>query len=261
VKPAGGARASTALQAHVLHSYDWSESSLIVELFTRERGRVVVAAKGAKRPTSQLRPVLLPFQPLQVLLGKTPTDETNEVHVLRTAEYGGGVPAVSGAALFPGFYLNELLLKLLARMDPHPALYDAYVATLAELANDPSEGPALRAFELSLLRELGLLPALDAETTTLQPLRPEGLYALNPEAGLVADAEGQPGAVWVLLAAALAQGGYAALHQAVTPVAGALRGPLRQALHYHLGHSALRTRQVLLDLQRWAGTHPQSPTA
>jgi DNA repair protein RecO (recombination protein O) len=261
VKPAGAARASTALQAYVLHSYDWSETSLIVELFTRERGRVVVAAKGAKRPTSQLRPVLLPFQPLQVQLGRTPTDENNEVHTLRSAEYGGGVPSVAGAALLPAFYLNELLLKLVARQDPHPALFDAYVQALAALGSDPAEGPALRAFELLLLRGLGVLPALDAETTTLQPLRSDGLYTLHPEAGLLADREGQPGAVWLLLAAALAEGGFAAVHQAATPVAAALRGPLRQVLHYHLGASPLRTRQVALDLQRWAGAPSSAPAS
>ncbi|MBP6252588.1 MAG: recombination protein O N-terminal domain-containing protein, partial [Rubrivivax sp.] len=109
--------AATALQAYVLHRYDWSETSLIVELFTRERGRVVVAAKGAKRPYSQLRPVLLPFQRLLVQLGRTPADEASEVHTLRSAEWAGGVPVLAGGALFRGFYLNELLLKGLARQD------------------------------------------------------------------------------------------------------------------------------------------------
>ena len=70
-----GARAGSSLLAYVLHHHDWSETSLIVELLTREQGRVVVAAKGAKRPTSQLRSVLLPFQPVLAHLGKVPTDE------------------------------------------------------------------------------------------------------------------------------------------------------------------------------------------
>ena len=73
------------LLAYVLHHYDWSETSLIVELFTRTQGRVVVAAKGAKRPTSQLRPILLPFQPVLAHLGKAPADEQAEVRTLRTA--------------------------------------------------------------------------------------------------------------------------------------------------------------------------------
>jgi DNA repair protein RecO (recombination protein O) len=235
------------LAAFVLHSYDWSESSLIVELFTRERGRVVVAAKGAKRPTSQLRPVLLPFQPLWAQLGKTPADEAAEVHLLRSAEWAGGAPMLSGGALFSGFYLNELLMKLLARQDPHPRLYDAYVETLDALDD---EAPALRAFELQLLRELGVLPELTLQTLTLQTLQPQARYTLRPEPGLVADDSGLSGATWVALQAALEHGHPAALRAACAPVCAALRTPLRGLLHYHLGHARLRTRQVMLDVQK-----------
>ena len=120
-----------ALAAYVLHRYDWSESSLIVDLFTRELGRVAVAAKGAKRPTSQLRAVLLPFQRLHVAPRPRARRRGAEVHNLRGAEWAGGAPMAGGEALFSGFYLNELLMKLLARDDPHPALLDAYAATLA----------------------------------------------------------------------------------------------------------------------------------
>lgn len=244
-------RPAAALAAYVLHTHDWSETSLIVELFTRERGRIAVAAKGAKRPTSQLRPVLLPFQPLLVTLGKTPADEAAELHLLRGAEWLGGAPMLPAAALFSGFYCNELLLKLLARQDPHPALYDAYADTLAALAEAASnEAPALRGFEIVLLRELGLLPELAVETLTLQALQPQRRYTLQPEAGLVADADGLPGDAWIGLAAALEHGHPQALRAACAPVAAALRGPLRSLLHYHLGHTPLRTRQVMLDLQK-----------
>lgn len=235
------------LSAYVLHSYDWSETSLIVELFTRERGRVVVAAKGAKRPTSQLRAVLLPFQRIHVQLGRTPADEAAEIHTLKSAEWAGGVPVVGAAALFPGFYLNELLLKGLARQDPHEALFDAYAETLAALDD---EAAALRAFELVLLRELGVLPELVVETLTTKPLDPARRYALHAEAGLVADAEGLPGSAWIALAAALEHGHPEALRIACAPVAAPLRGALRTLLHYHLGLATLRTRQVLQGVQR-----------
>jgi len=241
--------AAQPLAAYVLHRYDWSETSLIVELLTRERGRVVVAAKGAKRPTSQLRPVLLPFQPLLVQLGKTPADEAAEVHTLRSAEWAGGAPMLSGAALFPGFYLNELLLKLLVRQDPHPRLYDAYADTLGALGD---EAPALRAFELTLLRELGWLPELAVETLTLQPVAAGRRYTLHAEAGLVEDGDGVAGAAWTALEAALGHGHPAAVRAACAPVAGGLRVPLRGLLHYHLGQGRLRTRQVMVDAQRLA---------
>src|SRR5437773_440033 len=184
-------RAAATLTAYVLHRYDWSETSLILDLFTREQGRLAVAAKDAKRPYSQLRPVLLPFQRILVSLGRTPEGES-ELHNLRGAEWAGGAPMLAGAALFSGFYLNELLMKLLARQDAHPALFDAYAATLPQLAgdDDPRAQAALRAFELMLLREIGLLPQLDVVTLTQQPVQPRGVYDLHPEAGVVANGDG-----------------------------------------------------------------------
>jgi len=247
-----GRSAAAPLSAYVLHSYDWSETSLIVELFTRERGRVVVAAKGAKRPTSQLRAVLLPFQRIAVQLGRTPADEAAEILTLRGAEWGGGVPVVAPAALFSAFYLNELLLKGLARQDPHARLFDAYAEALAAIGGD--EGPALRAFEITLLRELGYLPELALETTTQHALDPARAYTLQADAGLVVDRNGIAGAAWLALARALDDG--AALRAACAPVAAALRAPLRQALHYHLAFSTLRTRQVMQDLNRLAEAMP-----
>ncbi len=236
--------------AYVLHHYDWSETSLIVELFTRAQGRVVVAAKGAKRPTSHFRAVLLPFQPLLAHLGKPPKDEQAEVLNLRSAEWAGGQPLLGAAAMFPAYYINELLLKLLVRQDPHTMLFDAYAATLAALGAGEDEAPVLRAFEFVLLRELGWLPDLSAATLTGVALHNEARYALQPEAGLIAHAAGLPGSAWLALEAALVHGGASALHAACAPVAAALRVPLRTLLHYHLGSTPLRTRGVWQGVQR-----------
>jgi DNA repair protein RecO (recombination protein O) len=239
-----------SLPAYVLHRYDWSESSLIVDLFTRELGRVVVAAKGAKRPTSQLRAVLRPFQRLHATLGRTAAGA--EVHNLRGAEWAGGVPLAGGEALFSGFYLNELLLKLLAREDPHPALWDAYAATLAQLGGE-HEPAALRAFELRLLREIGLLPDLACVTSTQVPVLPTQAYGLRADVGMMAvpagAAGGIMGAEWLTLQTALAAEDLAALRQACRAPALALRRQLRELLQYHLGAAPLRTRQVLIELQ------------
>ena len=264
-----GARAAAPLAAYVLHRWDWSETSLVVELFTRELGRVVVVARGAKRPTSQLRAVLLPFQPLLATLGRAGADEQGEVHPLRAAEWAGGAPLLGAAALLPAYHLNELLMKLLARQDPHPGLYDAYADTLAALAalpaaGDPAaEAAALRAFELLLLRETGLLPDLSVQTQTARALRPEATYALHPDAGLVAregSAEALPGGLWLALQQALhapaGAAGTAALRAACAPAASALRPPVLGVLHYHLAGSELRTRQVRQELQRLARARP-----
>ncbi|MEN9544992.1 MAG: repair protein RecO [Pseudomonadota bacterium] len=247
-------KAAAPLAAYVLHSWDWSETSLIVELLTRERGRIVVAAKGAKRPYSQLRPVLIPFQRLLVQLGRAPADESNEVHLLRAAERAGGPPMPGGAALFAGFYLNELLLKLLARQDPHVALFDGYADAVASLqgADDAGVQLTLRAFELTLLRELGVLPELNLVTLTVTPVQPQARYTLHPESGITAapaDA-GVTGHALVALEAALAAGHGPALRAATQPVTAALRGPLREVLHYHLGSPQLRTRQVMADMRK-----------
>jgi DNA repair protein RecO (recombination protein O) len=256
--------ASAPLQAYVLHHYDWSESSLILDLFTRERGRLAVAAKGAKRPYSQLHSVLLPFQRLHVSLGRASDEQSTEVQTLRSVEWAGGMPMPSGSALFPGFYLNELMLKLLARQDPHPALFDAYAQTLPALvgADESQVQAVLRAFELTLLREIGVLPELGCVTLTLQAVRADGCYSLLPESG-VADLAGNAaalnGAQLIALQAALQHGSQDALREACAGVLPALRGALRALLDYHLGSPTLRTRQVMADVRKLLDRPVPSP--
>ena len=249
------ARGAAPLAAYVLHRYDWSESSLIVDLFTRTQGRVAVVAKGAKKPHSNLRAVLLPFQRINVSLGRLPEGEgAGDIQTLRQAEWAGGPAMLTGAALFSGFYLNELLMKLLARHDPHPALFDAYAQTLPGLGagEDERTQAALRAFELTLLQEIGLLPDLGLATLTQQALQAQTLYALRPEAGVTearADEAGLPGALLVGARAALANGSLEALQQTCALALPAMKLQLRALLHYHLGSTPLRTREVMRDVQ------------
>jgi len=252
---ANRAARSTALAAYVLHHYDWSESSVILDLFTREQGRIAVAAKGAKKPFSQLRAVLLPFQRLQVSLGRLPTgDDAREVYSLRGADWAGGHPMLSGAALFSGFYLNELLMKLLARHDPHAALFDAYAGTVAALthADDAATQAALRAFELVLLREIGLLPDLGTETASHRPVLADRRYLVLADAGVVETADENDATVSGATLAALEMALCAdltSLQQVAAGALAALRPLLRAQLHYHLGTSQLRTRQVMIEAQ------------
>src|SRR5678816_2785703 len=116
--------------AFVLHTYPYRETSVIVETLTEEHGRVALVARGAKRPRSELRGVLQAFQPLTLSWAGTA-----ELKTLVKAEWRGGFPLPGGAALLCGFYLNELLLKLLAREDPHPVLWNAYAETLLALTH------------------------------------------------------------------------------------------------------------------------------
>jgi DNA repair protein RecO (recombination protein O) len=236
----------------VLHRYDWSESSLILEVFTRHHGRIALVAKGAKRPSSNFRPVLLPLQPLHVAFGGDA-----EIRTLKGAEWVGGQIMPTGDALLSGYYLNELLIRLLARDDPHPQLFDTYAAAVGVLASEHGEArePALRAFELILLREIGLLPALDMQTLTLAPLDADARYTLAAEGGLVAlddddERPGLPGERWLALQRALDDRApfTATLREAAAGMAE-LKPILRALLHYHCGVGTLRTRQMLIDLQ------------
>ncbi len=264
--------------AFVLHQWDWSETSLILDLFTRDHGRLAAVAKGAKRPYSQLRPVLLPFQRLLVLTTRPKADEGADILLLRSAEYAGAGAAMPPARLFAAFYLNELLMKLLARGDPHPALFDAYADALQVLAVAPDEAP-LRAFELLLLRETGVLPELSRATTTQEPVQPGRHYRLSGDGGLlpVADAPARlaastsasqsasqyasqpaslPGSLCLALQAALDADDRPALRRACQGALPALRGQLRSLLHYHLGSPPLRTRQLMLDVRRLLDAAP-----
>ena len=248
---------------YVLHSHDWSESSLILDLFTRDHGRVVAVAKGAKRPYSQLRPVLLPFQLIHVTFGARRTEEA-DVWLVRQAEWAGGTAWPGGAAMLPGFYVNELLMRLLARHDPHPVLFDAYQQVLQVLPDPALLQAGLRAFELMLLRQLGLLPDLGAETIGGVALQPDLRYEIHPELGLV-QPQWQGGDLPVVLSAltgdalseldralghAHAGQGMAPLMAATLPVLAELKAILRPLLQYHLGSQTLRTRQLMMELQQ-----------
>ncbi len=243
--------------AFVLHRYDWSETSLILEVFTRHHGRVAMAAKGVKRPTSSFRPVLLLLQPLRLTYGGE-----GEVRTLKGAEWAGGHVMPTGDALLSGYYLNELLIRLLARDDPHPRLFDIYAQAVRLLASAQPDAEqkallqqaALRAFELLLLREVGLLPALDAQTLTLGALDPQAPYCLVPEGGLrraqAQDRAALSGAQWLLLHDALApDASFVDALRTCAACVAELKPQLRQLLHYHCGGGILRTRQLMMDLQ------------
>ena len=162
----------------VLHSYPYRETSLIVEVFSRDHGRVGLVAKGARRPMSQLRGVLMAFQPLLI-----DWSGGGEMKTLVRAEWQGGQPLLGGQALLCAYYLNELLMHLLPREDTHERLFSVYAETLRRFADGLREAD-LRGFERALLQELGygLTLAHDARG---QPLDPEGFYAYEIERGPV----------------------------------------------------------------------------
>jgi DNA repair protein RecO (recombination protein O) len=237
--------------AYVLHRYDWSESSLVLEVFTRHYGRIALLAKGVKRPTSSFRPVLLPLQKLHLAFGGDA-----EIRTLKSAEWQGGHVMPTGDALLSGYYLNELLLSLLARDDPHPALFDIYAQAVAVLASEHGEAlqATLRTYELLLLREVGLLPQLDQQTLTLHALQPGAAYCLVPEGGLrlahSQDRSALTGHQWAALQTALSDiAPFTSTLRACADVVADIKPQLRALLHYHCGVKTLRTRQMMIDIQ------------
>ena len=163
--------------AFILHSYPYKETSLIVEAFTRHRGRVGLLARGARRPRSAIRGMLLAFYPLRLSWSASA-----ELGTLLTAEWSGGQPALAGMGLMCGFYLNELLLRLLPRDDPHEALFDFYSESLHHLAGSSNYAPILRSFEKRMLAELGYAPLL-AHDAASRPIDPAARYVYEPERG------------------------------------------------------------------------------
>ena len=207
-------------------------------------------AKGVKKPTSQFRPVLLPLQPLQLSWGGDA-----EVRTLKAAQWQGGHVMPTGEALISGGYLNELLMRLLARDDPHPALFDHYALAVQLLAERADvQQLILRAFELVLLQDAGLLPDLACEGSSLTALDDGQAYVLLPDSGLRPahdeDIHALSGAQWRGLQQALQDPD--PLIAAMRACAGCqqtLQPQLRQLLHYHSGVRVFRTRQLMLDMQ------------
>jgi DNA repair protein RecO (recombination protein O) len=227
--------------AFVLHSYPYRETSLILDVLSRDHGRLALIAKGAKRPHSALRGVLQTFQPLSLAwTGKS------EMRTLTGAEWVGGMLPLAGDALLCGFYVNELLVKFCAREDPHPQLFHHYMVTLTRLAHDEPPVQVLRSFERVLLRETGYAMALD-RTVARQPVVPDGRYVFDPERG-VRDASDELPAQWPVVSGQtlldMEQDDY---HRAQTVAQS--KTLMRFLLNTYLGGTPLATRQILIDLQ------------
>ncbi len=209
----------------------YRESSQLLEVLTREHGRVGLVARGARGPRARLRGVLQLFTPL--LLSWS---EAGELGSLIAAEAAGPAVPLAGERVFHGWYLNELLLKLTERHDPHPGLYRDYAVALAQLPGDRGEA-ALRVFEKRLLAEMGYALPLPDE---LAP----GRYRFDLERGAypAAAADKDSYAAASLLA----------LEREQLDTREALREArklLRAALRQQLGGRELETPRLLRELR------------
>lgn len=179
--------------AYVLHSRAFRESSQLLELLTRDAGRVGLVARGSRGAKSRWRGVLQPFRPLLVSWSRR-----GELGTLTDASQVAAPPPLLGEALYCGLYINELTLRLLTRDDPHPEVFEQYRQTLEGLVGGGALQTVLRLFEKQLLDATGFGLILDREHGSKQALDPEAWYDYQPDRGPVrvsASGAGRPGVV------------------------------------------------------------------
>ncbi|HEB27952.1 hypothetical protein LCGC14_2477640 [marine sediment metagenome] len=224
--------------AFVLHTRPYRETSQLVDLFSRHHGRFRAVARSPRRTKNSTRN-LSPFTPLLVgWSGKS------DLKTLVSAEQSGASLMLVGERLYSGFYLNELLLRLLAEHDPHEWIFDCYLEIMTKLVDGDQVEPALRQFETYLLSDLGYGLVLDIEAESGKPVVPDQWYWFDPTAGLVARhfvSGGRRAPNWFQGAELLA------IHHGndSTPSVGQSKKRLmRLALEPHLGGKPLRSREL-----------------
>jgi DNA repair protein RecO (recombination protein O) len=235
---------------YVMHSRPYRDSSVLLDVFTAEYGRVSMVARGTRRPSRRGRAAALlqPFIPLLVSFSGR-----NELKTLVATEPAQGLFALRGERMFSGMYMNELLVRLLHRNDAHPALFAAYDHALKALAGNSVADAVLRRFEFTLLDELGYGFDLGADGTSGQPIDATLWYRYAPGVGLVVchDIAACPTAAFA---------GSDLLVMVSGEFSGAVRLTakrlLREALAVHLGDTPLRSRELF----RLAGTRSRPRT-
>jgi DNA repair protein RecO (recombination protein O) len=238
-------------RAYVLHTYPYRETSLILQVWTEKHGRMGLVAKGARRPRSPQRAVLVPFQPLAIdWFGR------GELRTLKSAEPAAPATPLAGQGLLSAFYLNELLLKLTTRDDPHEGLFDAYDRAITALRTISRQAktrdgiePILRRFELKLLHELGYAVELVRVADTHAPIDPDRDYWYVAGRGPLLAGEGEAPAYAVKVSGVTLLDLQRGEIEAATTVTQAKR-LMRLLINHSLDGKELATRALVKDLQR-----------
>ena len=237
-----------ALQpAFVLHRKPYRDTSLLIEAFTAEHGRLGLVARGARGRRGGMQGLLQPFQGLLLSWSGR-----GELVTLTAAEPQGAPLVLQGDAVISGFYLNELLIRLLVRHDPHPQLFHRYIATLQRLAALRQDEWALRLFERDLLQELGYGLLLTQEGGSGEMVEPAARYCYHPEFGPKRLGYDEEPCVSVHGATLLTleQGG-----EADSRTRGEAKRLMRMILSRYLGPRPLASRELFR--QRYGKTKPE----
>lgn len=227
----------TLQPAYVLHTRAYRDSSLLAEVFTPEYGRVGLIARGARSAKSRVRGLLQPFRSLLLSWSGR-----GELHTLTGVEEAGRAPRLPGDRLIAGLYLNELIMRMTQRSDPHTRLFAAYADALMALEAPDRLEPTLRIFEKHLLDDLGYQLLLDREAGSGAPVQAGRRYRYLIERGPVAEADGEHGGVSVGGASLLS------LHTEnftdEVSLADAKR-LMRAVLSWYLGARPLKSRELI----------------
>jgi DNA repair protein RecO (recombination protein O) len=227
--------------AWLLHQRPFRDTSRILDVVTREHGRIALIARGSRAAKSRLRGILRPFLPLNMSWFIR-----TDLGTLTDAEMGGQPIVLTGDALMSGYYISELLLKLMHRHDPHPEIFDLYAATVTRLSTHTDVAPVLRAFEMELLRLLGYALNLEYENESHAVLQPEKNYEYRPEQGPV-EAMDREGAI-VFTGSQL--GAIARQEFSDADTLQCASRLLRHVIEHHLDGKELNTRKVLRELKK-----------
>jgi DNA repair protein RecO (recombination protein O) len=226
--------------AFLLHARPYRESSQIIEIFGQHHGRVGLVARGSRRPKSRWKSALQPFQPMRMSWSGRGTLQT-----LRAAEPASPSLPFTGIYVMAGYYMNELLIALLHRSDPHPDLFAHYGSALATLAAGEELEPTLRRFELALLAEIGYGLVTDRDAADGQPLYSDRWYEYFADQGPVPVAAGTAGRL-VLNGADLTAIGNGVFDRPEQLLIA--KRLLREKLNWCLGGRPLKTRQVIASM-------------
>jgi DNA repair protein RecO (recombination protein O) len=222
--------------AFLLHRRPYTESSVLIDLFSRHHGRMVLIAKGARKLKSRWRGSLLPFQSLIAAWSGR-----GEVKTVTGIEGEGPSRGLRGKALYCGYYMNELVLRLLHRFDPHEDVFDNYANALARLSTEEDQERVLRIFEKQLLRDLGYGMHLVRDADRGNPIDPGERYRYRPDAGPLKYSDTDHNGVSVHGATLLALEEEVEFDERTRRESKRL---IRSVLDYHLDGQTLRTRIV-----------------
>ncbi len=230
------------VSAYLLHQRPYRETSALLEVFTASHGRVGLVARGLRSPRSRQRGELQLFRALRLSW-----HARGELGTLTAVEADGPLSNFRGTVLYSGFYMNELLLRLLARHDPHPGIYAIYQTSMRNFALGLAIEPVLRVFEKKLLQELGYGLLLDRDCVTGDPVRPQLYYDYHLESGpVITSGEATQGFVFkgssLLALATETMITPEALHDA--------KRLTRAALNLYLGDKPLRSRELFTAMKK-----------